>query len=675
MQIPKLDLPRPPTFTYGGQPEVSSSGFDVYHPSQLSSNSSAFRIRRPSLNGRGSLPVPRRQNSFIDFAGSSQNVANLPPPVVPEAMAPLQLDSSRAHELEQEEPLSLPRPWALDRASTLSALSSNYPRGGGAGGAAGGSQSSSNAILRGLPELSRTRSRSPERGMPRSYLDGPAPSAPLPSHLAALPDTESPKVKFVEGLVGAACIAVNVVWKPSPEVVMVNVLPTPRTSPTGIQASSDPNGVLPLRHFIKEVLRRSRSTCSTLQTALYYIHKSRDAIRQRIRESEEAKVELLRLRSSGNSWANGATSLPSPPYDDEMEGTRLTPRNATVLLAKTRDPVLCGRRMFLAALICASKFLQDRTYSNRAWSKISSLPVQEINVNEKAFLELLGYNLYVDADLYKSCELLFANSSARSSLMSHIGTRRLQDLADKHERKTSSAGHPSAELALPKPNLSLLRDGLLRSQSDYLPAPEKLSSPRAAAPSHFGLAGHPYTPAESPRQVSNSPENARTPLGMSVDAYPGLPRSHTDPRFDHNIGRMASLGSGAAIGGGLSAARPSTTGRLPVPNLSIRIPSHLPASPSPLSSRMLPTGEEDEQRFLSSSLGRSGRPALSKRYATSVRDVPDGLLPRPSLSRKNFEHSGSASFDAGRRTSGSCSSLARLLNDGSDWRAGDDMVI
>lgn len=325
-------------------------------------------------------------------------------------MAPLQLDSSRAHELEQEEPLSLPRPWALERASTLSALSSNYLRGGGGGGA-GGSLSAGNAVLRGLPELSRTRSRSPERGMSRSYLDGPAPSAPLPSHLTSLPDQDSPKVKFVEGLVGAACIAVNVVWKPSPEVVMVNGLPTPRNSPTSSQSSSaDPNGVLPLRHFIKEVLRRSRSTCSTLQTALYYIHKSRDAIRQRIRESEDAKAELLRLRESGNSWANGATSLPSPPYDDDPSGSRLTPRNATVLLAKTRDPVLCGRRMFLAALICASKFLQDRTYSNRAWSKISSLPVQEINVNEKAFLELLGYNLYVDADLYKSCELLTSSA-------------------------------------------------------------------------------------------------------------------------------------------------------------------------------------------------------------------------------------------------------------------------
>ncbi|KAH8916975.1 hypothetical protein BT69DRAFT_1188185, partial [Atractiella rhizophila] len=55
----------------------------------------------------------------------------------------------------------------------------------------------------------------------------------------------------------------------------------------------------------------------------------------------------------------------------------------------------CGRRMFLAALITASKFLQDRNYSNLAWSKISSLDVREININERAFLALLDYRLHI----------------------------------------------------------------------------------------------------------------------------------------------------------------------------------------------------------------------------------------------------------------------------------------
>lgn len=119
------------------------------------------------------------------------------------------------------------------------------------------------------------------------------------------------------------------------------------------------------------------------------------------------------MKKNGHPW--NVNSIPSPPQDDDddddnnqqqqlLSGSpRSSFKNMATLLARTRDPVLCGRRMFLAALICASKFLQDRTYSNKAWAKISSLPVHEINTNEKVFLDLLEYNLFVDADLFKNC--------------------------------------------------------------------------------------------------------------------------------------------------------------------------------------------------------------------------------------------------------------------------------
>ncbi|KAK3840769.1 MAG: hypothetical protein J3R72DRAFT_348911, partial [Linnemannia gamsii] len=61
----------------------------------------------------------------------------------------------------------------------------------------------------------------------------------------------------------------------------------------------------------------------------------------------------------------------------------------------------CGRRMFLAALILASKFQQDRTYSNKAWSKISGLPVAEINLNEITFLTLIDYRLFVSQAVFQ----------------------------------------------------------------------------------------------------------------------------------------------------------------------------------------------------------------------------------------------------------------------------------
>lgn len=60
----------------------------------------------------------------------------------------------------------------------------------------------------------------------------------------------------------------------------------------------------------------------------------------------------------------------------------------------------CGRRMFLAALILASKYLQDRNYSARAWSKISGLATHEINQNEMAFLLTVNWNLHITEEVY-----------------------------------------------------------------------------------------------------------------------------------------------------------------------------------------------------------------------------------------------------------------------------------
>lgn len=57
--------------------------------------------------------------------------------------------------------------------------------------------------------------------------------------------------------------------------------------------------------------------------------------------------------------------------------------------------------MFLAALILASKYLQDRNYSARAWTKISGLCNQEISSNEIAFLLAVDWELHVRLDVFQ----------------------------------------------------------------------------------------------------------------------------------------------------------------------------------------------------------------------------------------------------------------------------------
>jgi PHO85 cyclin-5 len=124
--------------------------------------------------------------------------------------------------------------------------------------------------------------------------------------------------------------------------------------------------ILPLRVFIQETIRRSRTSFSTLQLALYYLVRIKSAV--------------LDFEEKNPDWFT-------------------TPCNFGKVASK--HPIACGRRMFLAAVIIASKYLQDRNYSNRAWAKISGLPVKEINANEFVFLNIADYELYVGEALYK----------------------------------------------------------------------------------------------------------------------------------------------------------------------------------------------------------------------------------------------------------------------------------
>ncbi|TFB03405.1 G1/S-specific cyclin pas1 [Trichoderma ghanense] len=117
--------------------------------------------------------------------------------------------------------------------------------------------------------------------------------------------------------------------------------------------------VLPLRTFIQETLRRSRTSYSTLQVALYYLILIKPHVPKRGFTVEQ--------------------------YEDRYADRALQ----------------CGRRMFLAALILASKYLQDRNYSARAWSKISGLNVQEINQNEVAFLLAVNWKLHITDDVFQ----------------------------------------------------------------------------------------------------------------------------------------------------------------------------------------------------------------------------------------------------------------------------------
>ncbi len=81
--------------------------------------------------------------------------------------------------------------------------------------------------------------------------------------------------------------------------------------------------------------------------------------------------------------------------DDDANRAQTSSFFSSDSISKHTSPLLCPRRTFLAALILASKFLQDRCYSNREWAKLSGLAPREVSRCERALGEVLEWRLWV----------------------------------------------------------------------------------------------------------------------------------------------------------------------------------------------------------------------------------------------------------------------------------------
>ncbi|TFK85154.1 hypothetical protein K466DRAFT_454883, partial [Polyporus arcularius HHB13444] len=55
----------------------------------------------------------------------------------------------------------------------------------------------------------------------------------------------------------------------------------------------------------------------------------------------------------------------------------------------------CPRRTFVASLILASRFLHERTLTNRAWGKLVGWHPREVGRCERALIQALDWRLWV----------------------------------------------------------------------------------------------------------------------------------------------------------------------------------------------------------------------------------------------------------------------------------------
>lgn len=213
---------------------------------------------------------------------------------------------------------------------------------------------------------------------------------------------------------------------------------------------------MPLRAFVHEMLRRSKTAWPALQIALCYLDAVKSKVPNAIAEAQssqglqaaEAVLDSLFYSaqvadipessqkcdtpgidcltpetqiSSPSSTSGNARRLssigddvapPVQPYATQPSGIASASQGNDMVsrCAKRRrmpttwsitplpprpSPLLCPRRMFIAALILATKFTQDRVYSNRVWAKICGLDAREVSRCERALGAALEWRLWV----------------------------------------------------------------------------------------------------------------------------------------------------------------------------------------------------------------------------------------------------------------------------------------
>ncbi|KAG7098778.1 hypothetical protein E1B28_000685 [Marasmius oreades] len=293
-----------------------------------------------------------------------------------------------------------------------------------------------------------------------------------------------------------------------------NSSPTPSTTQCNdsLEALLNPRNMVPMKGFVHEVLRRSRTSGTVLQTALCYLEAIRGKVPELIRQEKageglkgeleldsritpatEAELELEALSSTNSSCSSGLPTLivndagdvmdtVKVSYSDDVDSIDTSSTSATAYgigeavaqssveddtskkpkatspsltpLPPLPSPLLCPRRAFLAALILASKFTQDKCYSNRAWAKLSGLPPREIGRCERALGDALDWRLWVGKSPAPSSPATSASTTTTSpsSTPPVTGTGNSRPVSRCHSESNlrSSASERSAFLVTDK---------------------------------------------------------------------------------------------------------------------------------------------------------------------------------------------------------------------------------
>ncbi|KAG1716416.1 hypothetical protein ID866_768 [Astraeus odoratus] len=351
---------------------------------------------------------------------------------------------------------------------------------------------------------------------------------------------------------------------PSPIASPLTPCPPP-VARAGVPATRHPNDdIASMKGFVHEVLRRSRTSGSVLQTALCYLEAIRQKIPDLVRQEKQGPGTALEDRSAERSIQVEDSAITAD--DTVLDGPRsvsgdvtssdgflatvrighavhstsnvfLDPRpnrdfppvqepkasmRALPPLPPLPSPLLCPRRTFLASLILASKFMQDRCYSNRAWAKLSGLPPREIGRCERALGEALEWRLWVGKLPAAQSDHRRSLAKSRSETDILTASKSPEPFLPTYDRmELSTPQWDPTSLPVPRSNARLKRHATHPSISSCKEEPSLVTSIEAIASSPSTCTTTPSTPG-----LSFSPTPTESSLGdrtIQISSFMDVP--------------------------------------------------------------------------------------------------------------------------------------------------------
>ncbi|KAJ1734075.1 hypothetical protein LPJ61_001255 [Coemansia biformis] len=277
---------------------------------------------------------------------------------------------------------------------------------------------------------------------------------------------------------------------------------------------------------------------------------------------------------------------------------------------RRRFPLLHGGsgseyRMFVVALMLASKFLEDNTFTTKTWSEVSRLPAGELVIMQREFLNALEHRLHVSVNDYRTWV--------------HQLHAMMTDDAGKGARSMALSMSPSAfapaDVRTPADTQVVPSPTALHVHE--LPAAELLPSPPAKRMRYAQPAAH-MCPALEP--IAVPPRQLMQPQIYTPPSSAGAGFAHAD--FTFKAPAMAALPHSAA---GAYFAHPHSAGVVPVFSAAQGYLATLAASMTPASAG--PTVLAFPQRQ-HSQIGLFGAPPpLTTRYSAFAQSSGLGQQP------------------------------------------------